>query len=90
MSKDSTESYGSGDSDSCRFVCDRRSAGGDTFDLVKTLGFVSDVFALFCSWRFGNVFQWCVSPGKELSSSIYQDLQKKRKKGSKASDVVLV
>ena len=46
MSKDSTESYGSGDSDSFRFVCDRCAAGGDIFDLVKKLVFPPCFFAL--------------------------------------------
>ena len=52
MSKDSTESYGSGDSDSFRFVCDRRATGEDILGLVKKLGYFSDFFALFVRTRY--------------------------------------
>ena len=52
MTKDSTESYGSGESYSFRFVCDRCAAGGDIFDLVKKLGFFSDFLALFVHTQY--------------------------------------
>ena len=76
MSKDSTESYGSGDSDSFRFVCDRCAAGGDIFDLVKTIGFVSDVFVLFVRTQYEQklseiVIIWRFSKKTKFKSSIY-------------------
>ena len=66
MSKDSTESYGSGDSDSFRFVCDRCAAGGDIFDPVKKLGFVSDFFALFVHTQY----EQCDSDGVSDSVTV--------------------